>query len=141
MRKISYNFYQMVAWSNGFMKRGKYAYRILSFNGKLYRCPIAWLNTCVEDWEEMEVEGKGMKRFIVITYNSEANTVNMNFYEGADISAVCALAVIKCASYKLCLLSVKEIPEQVSDVELTEFLQNEKKRVKELMNTAIAQED
>ena len=55
MAKVSYKFYQMVAKSNGFMKRGKYAYRILSSNGKLFRCPTAWLNTCAEDWEEMEV--------------------------------------------------------------------------------------
>lgn len=78
-----------------------------------------------------------MKRFIVITYNSETNTVNADIYEGTAISAVCALAVIKCASYKLCLLSVKEIAEQMSEVELTEFLQNEKKRIKELFKIVI----
>ena len=58
MAKASCNFYQMVAKNNGFMKRGKYAYHIFSANGKLYRCPVAWLNTYVEEWEEMEVEGR-----------------------------------------------------------------------------------
>lgn len=57
MAKVSYKFYQMVAKNGGFMKHGKYAYHIISANGKLYRCPVAWLRTLVETWEEMEVEG------------------------------------------------------------------------------------
>ena len=56
MAKVSYKFYQTVAKNNGFMKRGKYAYNIKCADGKLYRCPAAWLNTCVEEWEVMEVE-------------------------------------------------------------------------------------
>lgn len=47
----------MAERNKGFMKRGKYAYLIKCADGKLYRCPAAWLCTLVETWEEMEVEG------------------------------------------------------------------------------------
>ena len=55
MRKVSYNFYlKVLKQRNHSLKRDNYLYHV-DCDGRLFRCPIAWLHKCCEEWEVLNV--------------------------------------------------------------------------------------
>ena len=81
-----------------------------------------------------------MKRFLITLYDNNINSIKSHVYACEGISGACIFAVELCYNSRTCLLSIKKIPDGITDAELSAYCKLEKKRVKEVLKMAIERE-